>query len=251
MLLVSDIHGAFEDLGRVAALGEPLLILGDFLNFVDYRTMEGMLADVAGRDFVVEITALRERGDHRAARELWARFVSGREEEIRGRYDTLIRADYAKVAEVLAGSESYVIYGNVDRPDDLRACLPDGCRFVDGEVVDIEGVRVGFVGGGVASLGTPGEVAEEEMERRLAGLGPVDMLCTHVAPAVRPLSRDVIGGRLKESPAVLAYLEEHRPRWHYFGDIHQPQAISWRVGRTRCTNVGYFRATRRPVRHVA
>jgi hypothetical protein len=66
---------------------------------------------------------------------------------------------------------------------------------------------------------------------------------------VRPLSRDVIGGRLKESPAVLAYLLDHRPRWHYFGDIHQPQATSWRVGVTRSVNVGYFRATGRAVRH--
>lgn len=250
MLIVSDVHGAFDALERVARLGEPLLILGDFLNFVDYRTMEGMLADVAGRDFVVELTGRRERGDHAGARALWADFASGREEEIRERYDRLIRSDYDRVGDVLAGSESYVIYGNVDRPDRLRECLPDGCRYVDGEVVEIEGVRVGFAGGGVASLGVPGEVGEAEMERKLAALGPVDMLCTHIAPAVRPLSRDVIGGRVKESPAVLAYLYEHRPRWHYFGDIHQPQATSWQVGETRSTNVGYFRATRRPVRHL-
>ena len=84
---------------------------------------------------------------------------------------------------------------------------------------------------------------------KLQRLGPVDVLCTHVAPAVRPLSTDVIGGRAKESAAVLDYVEAHRPPWHYFGDIHQPQAVSWRVGATLCRNVGYFRATRRPVRH--
>lgn len=249
MLIVSDIHGAFDDLARVARLGEPVLILGDFLNFVDYRTMEGMLADVAGRDFVVSLTDLRERGEHGAARALWAEYSAGREEEIRARYDALTRAEYERMARALRGSESYVIYGNVDRPDLLRDHLPEGCRFVDGDVVDIRGVRVGFAGGGVASIGVPGEVEEAEMERKLAGLGPVEMLCTHVAPAVRPLSRDVVGGRLKESPAVLAYILEHRPRWHYFGDIHQPQATSWRVGDTWSVNVGYFRATKRPVRH--
>jgi Icc-related predicted phosphoesterase len=250
MLLVSDVHGAFDDLARVAGQGEPLLVLGDFLNFVDYRTMEGMLADVAGRDFVVRLTGLRERAEHQAARRLWAEFSSGREEEIRSRYDDLIRSDYERMAAALMGSESYVIYGNVDRPDQLRAHLPEGSRFVDGEVVEIAGIRVGFAGGGIASLGVPGEIDEGDMAHKLAGLGPVDMLCTHVAPAVRPLSRDVVGGRLKESPSVLAYLMEHSPRWHYFGDIHQPQATSWRVGDTRCTNVGYFRATRRPVRHA-
>ena len=250
MLILSDIHGAFDALTRVARMGEPLLILGDFLNFIDYRTMEGMLAAVAGKDFVVRLTDLRERGESRAARALWSEFTAGREDEIRGRYDTLIRAEYERMTEALRGSVSYVIYGNVDRPDELRSHLPDGCRFVDGEVVEIEGIRVGFAGGGVASLGTPGEISEPEMERKLGDLGPVEVLCTHVAPAVRPLSRDVVGGRLKESPAILDYLLEHRPRWHYFGDIHQPQATSWRVGDTRCVNVGYFRATGRAVRHA-
>jgi Icc-related predicted phosphoesterase len=251
MLLVSDVHGAFDALARVARMGEPLLVLGDFLNFVDYRTMEGMLADVAGRDFVVRLTELRERGEHEAARGLWREFTSGREDEIRHRYDEKIVADYARAREALRGGESYVIYGNVDRPDILREMLPEGSRFADGEVVEIEGVRVGFAGGGIASIGVPGEIEEEAMASKLASLGSVEVLCTHVAPAVRPLSRDVVGGRLKQSPAVLEYLLEHRPRWHYFGDIHQPQATTWRVGGTTCVNVGYFRATRRPVRHAA
>jgi Icc-related predicted phosphoesterase len=251
MLLVSDVHGAFDALARVARMGEPLLVLGDFLNFVDYRTMEGMLADVAGRDFVVRLTELRERGEHEAARGLWREFASGREDEIRHRYDEKIVADYARAREALRGGESYVIYGNVDRPDILKEMLPEGSRFADGEVLEIEGVRVGFAGGGIASIGVPGEIEEEAMASKLASLGSVEVLCTHVAPAVRPLSRDVVGGRLKESPAVLEYLLEHRPRWHYFGDIHQPQATTWRVGGTTCVNVGYFRATRRPVRHAA
>jgi Icc-related predicted phosphoesterase len=142
-----------------------------------------------------------------------------------------------------------VTFGNVDRPDRLAANLNDGCRFVDGDVVEIEGWRVGIVGGGVPALGVPGEVVEDEMRRKLTGLGPVDVLCTHVAPAVSPLSDDVIGGRPKHSKAVLDYLLDLRPRWHYFGDIHQPQATRWRVGDTVCRNVGYFRATGRPVRH--
>ena len=51
--------------------------------------------------------------------------------------------------------------------------------------------------------------------------------------------------------AVRDYLIEHQPRYHYFGDIHQPQAVSWRVGRTLCRNVGYFRATGRVFVHNA
>jgi hypothetical protein len=35
---------------------------------------------------------------------------------------------------------------------------------------------------------------------------------------------------------------------HLFGDVHQPQASRWRIGRTQCVNVGYFRATGRVFR---
>ncbi|OFW66614.1 MAG: hypothetical protein A2Z12_08245 [Actinobacteria bacterium RBG_16_68_21] len=249
MLLVSDVHGAFDALARVAASGETLLVLGDLLNFVDYRTMDGMLAEVAGKEFVIRLAGLRTRGEHHAARDLWAEFSAGRETEIRERYDALTRAAYRRAARALAGSGAYVTYGNVDRPGLLAEMLPEGVTFVDAAVFEIEGIVVGMVGGGVPSLGVPGEVTHDAMATRLGGLGPVEMLCTHVAPAVRPLSTDVVGGRPKESVPVLDYLREHRPRWHYFGDIHQPQAISWRVGRTLCRNVGYFRATHRPVRH--
>lgn len=249
MILVADVHGAFDELARVAASGEPLLVLGDLLNFVDHRTHEGILSDVIGRDVVAHLAELRSRGDREGARGIWRRLTAEHGTAIQERLDTLSEAAYVAMAGALQGADAYVTYGNVDRPDRLAANLPEGCRFVDGEVVEIEGWSVGFVGGGVPALGVPGEVADEEMRRKLAGLGRVDVLCTHVAPAVAALSDDVIGGRPKHSRAVFDYLIDQRPRWHYFGDIHQPQATRWRVGETECRNVGYFRATGRAVRH--
>ncbi|MDX1689945.1 MAG: metallophosphoesterase [Acidimicrobiia bacterium] len=249
MLLVSDVHGANEALARVARLGEPLLVLGDLLNFIDYRTLDGMLADVAGKPFVAELVARRARGDRDGARRLWNEWAAGREDEVRREYTRRTAAAYAEVHAALDGAEAYVIFGNVDRPGMLRDALPPSARWVDGEVVEIDGVRVGFAGGGMPNLGVPGEVSDEAMRAKLAGLGPVDVLCTHVPPAVPQLSNDVVGGRAKESTAILHYLLEHRPPFHYFGDVHQPQATEWRVGGTRCRNVGYFRATGRPVRH--
>jgi len=249
MLLVADIHGANEALARVARLGQPLLVLGDLLNLVDYRSGEGLLADLVGRELVLEVLRLRQEGGYNAANQRWRSFVAGREAEVSARYDALVWAAYEDVALALESAEAYVTYGNADRPGLLRRSLPPGVRFVDGEVVEIEGLRVGIVGGGVTRLGVPGEVPEEDLAGKLARLGPVDVLCTHAAPAVVQLSRDVIGGRAKGSPAVLEYLLGRRPRWHYFGDIHQPQAVSWRVGDTVCRNVGYFRATGRAVRH--
>jgi Icc-related predicted phosphoesterase len=249
MLLVADVHGANDALARVASLGETLLVLGDLLNLIDYRTMDGLLAEVAGSGLVGDLAELRERGDIAEMSRRWRAFSDGREQELREFYDRRITESYLETRAALEGSNAYVTFGNADRPNLLREMLPEGVRFVDAEVVEIEGWSVGFAGGGMESLGVPGEVGEAEMAAKLDGLGRVDILCTHVAPAVPQLSHDVVGGPIKESGAVLQYLLEFKPRWHYFGDIHQPQAVAWRVGETLSRNVGYFRATGRPVRH--
>src|SRR5690606_25716908 len=98
------------------------------------------------------------------------------------------------------GGRGFVTYGNVDRPEMLREYLPEGMRFVDGEIVEIDGLRFGFVGGGIATpAGGAGEVSDQEMEAKLDGLEAVDVLCSHLPPAVEPLHRDVITGRPERS----------------------------------------------------
>ena len=73
-------------------------------------------------------------------------------------------------------------------------------------------------------------------------------LAENVAESLDQGARVVVTGRLERgSGPILDYLREHRPSFHFFGDVHQPQASTWRVGSTVCRNVGYFRATRRPV----
>lgn len=250
MLLVADVHGATDALRSVASGGETLLILGDLINFIDYRTHEGIVSEVAGLPFVREMVRLRTDGELDEARRRWQGFSAGRERELTETFDTLIDAAYADICGALVGATGFVTYGNVDRPDVMRRHLPPGIRFVDGEVVEVDGVRFGFAGGGMPILGIPGEVEEDAMAAKLSALGRVDILCTHVPPAVEPLSRDVVGGRQKGSAAVRAFVEEMQPAFHYFGDIHQPQATRWRLGATMCVNVGYFRATGRAYRHA-
>ena len=251
MLIVSDVHAAFAELAEVASFGEPLLVLGDLLNFVDYRTGLGIAADVYGREHALEFIRNRKTGDWEANRRLWRRTIAGREEELAVRTRREVRRQYAGAREALAGAETYVTFGNVDWPEEMQAGLSGATRFVDGEVVEIEGYSVGFAGGGVPTpANARGEVPHEVMAGKLEALGEVDILCTHVAPSVGPLHRDVITGVLERSSSVvLDYLLAYQPRYHYFGDIHQPQAYSWRVGKTVCRNVGYFRATARAVRH--
>ncbi len=249
MLLVADVHGAAPALRRVAERGEPVLVLGDLINLIDYRDASGVIADVSGREIAERFIALRSAGKTSEASAMWREHRKGRESELRRRYEEAVAAAYAEICPALDGAEAYVTYGNVDRPAVLREHLPPTARFVDVEVIDIEGHAVGFVGGGTVRVGTPGEVEEAEMADKLARLGPVEILCTHAPPEVAALATDTIGGKEKGSQAILAYVEEHQPSFHYFGDIHQPQATTWRIGDTVCVNLGYFRATGRAVRH--
>jgi Icc-related predicted phosphoesterase len=247
MLVLSDIHFATEPLRRVVATGETLLILGDLVNLTDYRTGEGAVADVMGMEFARASATARGAGDYQQMRGLWLDTVGDRIDEIRAAIGEAIDAQYASVSEALEGGHGFVIHGNVDRPGSLERALPSGYEYVHGQTREIEGLRFGFVGGGAATpLQAEGEVTDEEMSRLLATLGEVDVLCTHVAPALDPLQTDVVTGRAERGSApLLDYIRATRPRLHVFGDVHQPQASSWRVGSTRCRNVGYFRATER------
>lgn len=250
MLIVSDVHGATGALRRLVDLGEPIAVLGDLANLTDYRSGEGAVADVLGLAFARAASSARGEGDFAAMRSLWRQQVGDRGEEVRSAIADVLEKQYAEVAEALRGGTGLVIHGNVDRPSLLRESLPDGFDYLQGEMVEIDGVRFGFVGGGVSTpLQAEGEVSDEEMARMLEEMGPVEVLCTHVAPALRPLRLDVVTGREERgSEPVLGYLREHRPRLHLFGDIHQAQATTWRIGPTRCINAGYFRATSRYLR---
>lgn len=247
MLIVADVHGAFEHLARVAARGETLLILGDLINLLDYRTGEGIIADVMGGDFGRQVAERRGDSDYGGMRELWSEYTRHRTDDVRAAMGDAVAAQYAMCRAALEGASGYVTFGNVDRPEMLRRSLPDGMLFMDGDVVEIDGLSFGFVGGGVATpVGAAGEVSDSEMEAKLEQIGRVDVLCSHLAPAVEPLHKDVITGRLERcSRPLLDYIQRHQPRFHFYGDIHQPQAIRWRIGGTVSRNVGYFRATGR------
>jgi Icc-related predicted phosphoesterase len=249
MLVISDVHDAPDALRRLVGLGGEIVILGDLVNLTDYRTGQGAVAAVMGIDFATRTSAARARGDYAGMRAMWREeAISGH--DLRGRIGDELASQYQRAADALSGGHGLVIHGNVDRPDALRAALPASFEYVHGHVVERSGLSFGFVGGGVQTpLAADGEVSDEEMKEILDGLGAVDVLCTHVPPAVPPLRTDVITGREERgSEPIKEYLERAQPRLHLFGDVHQPKASTWRVGRTRCYNAGYFRATGRFLR---
>ncbi|HET9260321.1 MAG TPA: metallophosphoesterase [Acidimicrobiia bacterium] len=250
MIFVSDVHDSPEALRRLVTLDEEIVILGDLVNLTDYRTGVGAVAAVMGDDFATLTSMARAAGDYAGMRELWTERAGDTPEEVRTRIVDQLSSQYRAAGEALSAGRGLVIHGNVDRPQPLQMNLPNGFTYVHGQVVERDGLRMGFVGGGVPTpMRAEGELSDDEMKDLLETIGPVDVLCTHVPPAIGPLRRDVITGRDERgSGPVLAYLTEHQPRFHLFGDVHQPQASTWRVGRTRCVNAGYFRATGRFLR---
>ena len=252
MIFVSDVHGALEPLRRLAKSGETLVILGDLVNLTDYRSGEGAIADALGIDFAQSAAEARAAGDYAGMRALWEERVGDQMAEVRQSIGDSLARQYEQVAGALEGGHGFVIHGNVDRPELLGNSLPDGFRYVHGETVEVEGVSFGFAGGGVSTpIQAAGEVSDEKMRDLLAGLGHVDVLCTHVPPAVPALRKDVITGREERgSIPVLEFVSRTQPSYHLYGDVHQAQAATWRIGRTRCHNAGYFRATGRFLRLV-
>ena len=247
MIFVSDVHGAAHALEKVFSLGQQVVILGDLVNLTDYRSGDGAIADVLGADFARASAAARASGDFARMRSLWEARSGDQADELRREIADALSLQYEDMAKALGNGSGYAIHGNVDRPVRLQETLPESIRYVHGEVVEIEGLAVGLIGGGIQTpMAVEGEVTDEEMTQLLEGLGRVDVLGTHVPPAVRPLRNDVITGREERGSAPLYdYIVEYQPRFHFFGDVHQAQATTWRIGATRCHNAGYFRATGR------
>jgi Icc-related predicted phosphoesterase len=219
---ISDLHGAVEHLDAVAAGCDALLILGDLINVLDYRTMDGILVEVFGREPVAEATRLRTEGRFEEARAAIRQLV-GEEQDFREQFVGLARREYE------------------------RSVLRGGIRFVDGEVVRLGSMTFGFVGGGIRTpLGVPGEVSEQEYDAKLEGIGAVDVVCTHMPPRLPWYTYDVVGRKFEPgSVGLLAYVQRHQPRYALFGHVHQPLVNRGTVGATEMVNVGHFQASGR------
>lgn len=250
--VVSDLHGAAEELRKAVPEGSSLLLLGDLINFIDYMTMTGILTEVFSVEAVAEVVELRTAGRVEEARAVMKRRSEGREDEVRSEIGRRVLAEYERIFAILP-DPTYLILGNVDNPglvEHLAAETP-AVRLVDGSVVELEGERFGFVGGALPTpLHVAGEITPEEMEAKVEGLGEVDVLCSHIPPAVPDLCYDTVSGKSEQgSEALLRYIEDVQPRRAYFGHVHQPLISQMSIGRTLCVNVGYFRATRRAWQH--
>lgn len=253
IFIVSDLHGAADDLRKAVPEGATLVLLGDLINFLDYINMTGILTEVFSVEAVGRVSELRAQGRIEEARQLMYERSAGREEEIRAEIGTKVRAQYEAVFAALP-DPTYLVLGNVDNPPLAEAFAREraGVHLPDANVVTLNGERFGFVGGALPTpLNVAGEITPEEMRTKVEGLGDCDVLCSHIPPAIPELCFDTLAGRAERgSEDLLRYIEDVQPRCAYFGHVHQPMTSSMHIGRTLCVNVGYFRATKRAYPHL-
>ena len=171
--LVSDIHGAAEALAREAAGADALLVCGDLVNLIDYRTMQGIAAEVFGPEVTADFVRLRTAGRFDEAGLVLRGASEGREEEIRDQVRVAVRAQYEAVFAAFP-EPTYLTHGNVDRPEQFQDLLRPGVRHLDGETVEVDGLRVGFVGGGLPRGSRPhlSECTHEEFAAKVAAARP-------------------------------------------------------------------------------
>lgn len=253
--VVSDVHGNTEALKRAGDGADALVVLGDLIDFVDYHDhSRGILGAVFGPEKVARFAELRRnhRGPEIAAyaRSLWASLPDPAKV-----IEDAVREQYAELFAAMP-APTYMTAGNVDAPHLWQEFAGDGIHPLDSESVDIGGLRFGFVGGALLPPGgtlrrnspwVPYLREEAEYDAALSELGAVDVLCSHIPPAIPELVYDVVARRHEHgSRGLLAAVQRHKPRYSLFGHVHQPLAQRVRVGHTECVNVGHFQRSARP-----
>jgi Icc-related predicted phosphoesterase len=250
---VSDVHGRADALARAAEGADALVCLGDLVLYLDYDdASQGIFAELFGAESTAHFVALRTAGRFEEA-SAWA---AGLWDDVVGRagadrqhlVETLVRRQYEELFAAMPAT-TYLTYGNVDIPAYWPDHLRPGQTVLDGEVAEIGGLRFGFVGGGLHTrMHTPYEIPDDEYAAKVAALGEVDVLCSHIPPALPELTYDVVARRFERgSVALLEHIRATQPRYAVFGHVHQPLAARTRIGRTECVNVGHFRARRAPM----
>jgi Icc-related predicted phosphoesterase len=246
--VVSDVHGRSDALAAAADGADALFCLGDLLLFVDYADhTKGIFPDLFGAAAAERFIALRTAKRFDEAREMSARLWAALDGDPAAHVEAAASRQYAELFAALP-SPSYLTYGNVDIPRMWAPHLRPGHHVLDGERVELGGWTFGFIGGGLRTVyRTPNEIADEAYAAKVAAVGDVDVLCTHIPPAVPDLLYDTVARRMERgSEALLDAVRATQPRYVLFGHVHQPLVSRATIGSTECVNVGHFRATGTP-----
>lgn len=244
--IASDIHGAFDELHGLLSPGDTAILLGDYLDVIDYDDLTGMIAEFVPISVIQNVLDLIQAKRMKEAKAIMDEYAVNQVQL----FKRIAQLAHDRYERFFAGMpcRAYLIWGNVDFPDVLKQHLYDNTILVENSVLKLEGRKCGFVSGSPYmrySFGMPGELTREEYRNRLYSLGPVDHLFVHPPPAIEDLTSDTVAGRDEEgSVDLLAYIEAYKPKTVHFGHVHNPRVSRMtHDGTTELINVGHFRKT--------
>ena len=76
MIFISDIHHGLDSLDNLPRDKGPVVILGDLINWIDYRNGDGIAKDVFGEENVQELIELRKKHDFSKRKKMWEQLFS-------------------------------------------------------------------------------------------------------------------------------------------------------------------------------
>jgi Icc-related predicted phosphoesterase len=245
MIFISDVHYQLDHLNSLPKNKGPVVILGDLINWIDYRDGQGIAMDVFGKDNVKKLVNLRKEHRFDERKSLWNELYQSDPDKISKKMQDAILKQYEDVFGVLKNYEVWFIPGNVDDVNIMNTYTSNSIKNVDGLIMEYNNKKIGFAGGGVPTpINARGEIDEDTFSKTLSTLKEAEIICTHAPPLVDELVTDVITNKIEQGWLSLKdFIEKHQPQFSLFGDVHQPQASNWVIKATKCINVGYFRAT--------
>lgn len=252
VVIGADIHGAYDELASQLRSDDILILCGDYLDFFDYETHDGLIAKLIPKDLIERALASLESGKKTNESKKVVGEVVRKNPNLAREMIELVSEAYERFFSLIE-CKTYLTFGNVDYPSILKQHAKPHHVFVDGALVEIEGKKFGFVGGlppTTYTFGLPGEVDEGEFIRKLDKMREADVLITHCPPSIPELVYDIRANRDEEgNPYLLRFIEDFSPKVNYFGHVHYPRKQLARHRDTKLVNVGYFKRTKRLLVH--
>lgn len=249
--IISDVHGEYRSLREQLEPSDTAILLGDYLNLIDFRGLGGILSEVYTREEVRRAFKLIHAEGSKAKGRRLTDFIPESANKAE-RLGELIEESYYEFFASLP-CESVILYGNTDNPAMLKRLAGAKHQVIEAGVVTLGGERFGFVSGaphGPWAAGLAGEMETSRYESLIDSLGEVDVLCSHYPPAVPGITWDVIARRDEVgSGKLVEYLDRYTPSYHYFGHVHNPMCESEVRGKTMLINAGFFRERKKVLVH--
>ena len=201
--VVSDVHGTADALATAGDGADMLICLGDMLLFLDYADhTQGIFAELYGAEHAREYIALRTARRFDEARQLTAGIAArltadrgtdlrtlterGDQQAVRG---AVRRAGRARLPHLRQRGRA----ADVERlpASPATRCSTAAARW------SAASRSASSARGLISPYRTPNEIPEAEFAAKLDAVGAVDVLCTHIPPAVPELLYDTEARRME------------------------------------------------------